>query len=143
MSQPLTTTWVLYTVTWATWGRQKSVMIVHWPFVLKQLGPKHVDVARTYNDMGILHSNLGNLWLAKEFHGRALVIYLTEFKHVEVGRTYNDLGIVHSKLGDLEQAKYYYERALVNYEKEFGPEHVDVTAVQHNLVKLQRMIDSR
>ncbi|KAJ7383706.1 hypothetical protein OS493_026236 [Desmophyllum pertusum] len=66
MSQPLTTTWVLYTVTWATWGQARSIMIMHWPFVWKSLDLGMLMSPTTYSNLGTVHSDLGNLGQAKE-----------------------------------------------------------------------------
>ena len=41
---------------------------------LKKLGPKHVDVAESYNNLGALHRDLGDLQQAKECHNRELTI---------------------------------------------------------------------
>ena len=43
---------------------------------LKQLGPKHVDVAESYNNLRALHRDLGDLQQAKECHNRELTIRL-------------------------------------------------------------------
>ena len=40
-----------------------------------KLGPKHVDVAASYNYLGLVHNQLGDLRQAKDFHKRGLDIY--------------------------------------------------------------------
>jgi len=42
---------------------------------LKKLGPKHIDVATTYNNLGVVQREMGNLQQAKEYYGRALVLH--------------------------------------------------------------------
>lgn len=39
---------------------------------LKELGGEHVDVARTYNNLGVIHKNLGDFDQAKEYYQRTL-----------------------------------------------------------------------
>lgn len=81
---------------------------------LKKLGPEHVDVATTYNYLGIVHLMSGVPEKAKECLDRALAINLKKLgpDHVHVAATYNNLANVHADLGDLELAKEYYDRAL-------------------------------
>jgi tetratricopeptide (TPR) repeat protein len=40
----------------------------------EQLGPNHVDVAKSYNALGILCNDAGDLGKAKDYHERALEI---------------------------------------------------------------------
>ena len=51
---------------------------------LEKLGAKHVDVATTYNNLGVIHQDLGDFEQAKEYHERALAIRLEKLgaKHV-------------------------------------------------------------
>ena len=41
---------------------------------LKQLGPDHVDVAASYDNLGTVYSDLGDFQQAKDNHTRALDI---------------------------------------------------------------------
>ena len=78
---------------------------------LETLGAKNVAVATTYDNLGIVHGNLGEFEQAKEYHERALAIRLEKLdaKHVDVATMYNNLGVIHRKLNDFEQAKEYHE----------------------------------
>ena len=69
----------------------------------KKLGPEHIDVARSYNNLGKLQSDMGNLQQAKEYHQRALDIGLKELgpEHIDVARAYRGLGDVQSGLSNL------------------------------------------
>ena len=40
----------------------------------KRLGAKHIDVAKSYNNLGVVHQELGELEQAKDYHQRALEI---------------------------------------------------------------------
>ena len=130
MSHVLTTTSVLYTV---TWSRQKTLDIR-----LKKLGAGHGDVASTYNNLGIVHSDLEQIrvfifimrwpfirksWVLIILMSHVLttisVLYTVTWSrqktldirlkklgagHGDVASTYNNLGIVHS---DLEQIRVF------------------------------------
>ena len=75
------------------------------------LGAKHINVAKSYNNLGVLHEALGELEQAKDYHQRALEIRINVLgaKHINVARSYNNLGVVHKALGQLEQAKHYHQ----------------------------------
>ena len=78
------------------------------------LGAKHIDVATSYNNLGLVHKALGQLEQANDYHQRALEIQINVLgaKHVDVPTSYNNLGVVHQALAELEQAKDYHQRAL-------------------------------
>ena len=105
---------------------------------MKRLGPEHVDVARSYNNLGTLHKALGDTDEAKDCHKRALEICLKQLgpEHVDVATSYNNLGTLHSDLGDTDEAKDCYKRALEIQMKQLGPEHVDVARSYNNLGNL-------
>ena len=60
--------------------------------MLKKVGPDHVNAAASYNDLGLVHRQLGDLKQAKDYHDRALAIMLKELgpDHVNVAASYND-----------------------------------------------------
>ena len=105
---------------------------------------RHLDVARSYNNLGEVQHTLGDLEKAKEYHERAIAIRLEKLgpDHLDVAMCHNNLGNVHRDLGDLEQAKECYERALTIRLKKLDPDHLDVLAVQHKLTQLQQMMES-
>ena len=74
---------------------------------LKNLGPDHIDVAATYNNLGTVHRRLSEFVPSKQCHDRALAILLEKLgpEHADVATTYNHLGVIHRCLGDLEQSK--------------------------------------
>ena len=80
---------------------------------VKQLGPKHIDVAASYNNLGTVYRNLSDLQKAKHNHVRALDIRVKQLgpEHVGVAASYNNLGTVYSDLGCFQKAKDNYARA--------------------------------
>ncbi|XP_066030787.1 uncharacterized protein [Pocillopora verrucosa] len=109
---------------------------------MKQLGPDHVDVARCYNNLGTLHSNLGDTDKARDCYKRALEIQMKQLgpEHVDVAGSYNNLGTLHKALGDTDEAKDCYKRALEIQMKQLGPEHVDVAISYNNLGTLHKSL---
>ena len=71
---------------------------------LNKLGPDHVDVAKTYHNMGILHYDLGEHQQAKEYYERALSIKLNKLgpDHVNVARMYHNMGNLHHNLSEYQ-----------------------------------------
>eukprot|EP00282_Hemiselmis_andersenii_P038895 CAMPEP_0169445508 /NCGR_PEP_ID=MMETSP1042-20121227/10477_1 /TAXON_ID=464988 /ORGANISM="Hemiselmis andersenii, Strain CCMP1180" /LENGTH=59 /DNA_ID=CAMNT_0009556909 /DNA_START=15 /DNA_END=190 /DNA_ORIENTATION=+ len=59
--------------------------------MLKALGHDHVDVAATYNNMGVVHEKLGEYKKALEYYNMALKIRVEKLghDHVDVATTYS------------------------------------------------------
>ena len=93
------------------------------------------DEAVCYVFLGGVNLDLGDPDKAKEYHERALTIYLKKLHpdHLNVATCCNNLGTVHRHLGDLEQAKEYYERALTIRLKKLDPDHLNVAICYNNL----------
>ena len=101
----------------------------------KHLGSNHVDVAISYNNLGIVYQELGELQQAKHHCERALRIRieLLGYNHIDVAVSYNTLGGIHLDLRDLQQAKDYHERALGICIEKLGPNHDHVATSHHHL----------
>ena len=71
---------------------------------LEQLGSTNLAVVTSYNELGLIHRDLGDLELAKEYQQRALTIQLELEKlgveHIDIATSYNNLGAIHRQLGD-------------------------------------------
>ena len=109
---------------------------------LHNLGPDHVDVARSYHNVGILHYSLGDNQQAKKYDELSLFIQLNKLgpNHVDVATAYRNMGIRHFYLGDNQQAKKYYERALSIQLNKLGPDHVDVARTYHAMGTLHHKL---
>ena len=68
----------------------------------QQLGPNHVDVAMSYNNLGSVYQDTGDLEKAKEYHQLALEIRKQQLgpNHVDVAASYNNFDSVHSGTHD-------------------------------------------
>ena len=78
------------------------------------LGPNHIDVATSYNKLGLVYEALGELEQTKDYHERAMEIWINVLgpNHIKVAASYNNLGSVYNAMGELEQAKDYHEKAM-------------------------------
>ena len=67
---------------------------------LKKPGPEHVYFVNTYNNLGVLHSELGETDQAKDYYKRALEIQLKKLGpgHVDFATCCNNLGNLHRTL---------------------------------------------
>ena len=106
----------------------------------EQLGPNHVEVATSYNNLGTVYRVTGDLEKAKECHELALKIQKEKLgpNHYHVATSYNNLGIVYRDTGDLEKGKEYHQRALEIKKEQFGPNHVTVATSYNNLAIVYR-----
>ena len=106
----------------------------------EQLGANHVDVARSYNNLGNVYRKTGDLEKAKEYYEWALKIRKEQLgaNHESVAASYNNLGNVYSDKGDLEKAKEYYEWALKIQKEQLGANHVHVARSYNNLGNVYR-----
>ena len=103
---------------------------------LEKLGPEHVDVARSYNRLGLICYYLGDFETAKKYQQRLLITLDLSPEHVDVEVRYNLLSLIYQKLGDLNKAKTYQQRALAIRLDKLGPEHVDVATSYSNLASI-------
>ena len=102
---------------------------------IQKLGPQHVDVASSYNNLATVLHDQGDLEKAKEYHEHALAIRIQKLgaQHVDVANSYNNLATVLRDQGDLEKAKEYHEHALAIRIQKLGAQHVDVASSYNNL----------
>jgi serine/threonine-protein kinase len=101
----------------------------------KVLGPDHLDVASTLNNLGVVFTEMGDPVRAKGVVERALAIRERALgpDHPQVGTTLINLGRALSATGDPSGARAIYERALALYERAVGPDHPMVALALNNL----------
>ena len=99
------------------------------------LGPNHIDVATSYNDLGVVYEAMGQLEQAKDYIQRAIETYINVLgpNHIDVATSYSNLGSVFKAMGELEQAKDYHQRAIEIYVNVLRPNHIDVATSYDNL----------
>ena len=102
---------------------------------LNTLGPNHIDLATSYNKLGMVCYEKGELEQAKDYHQRAMDIRINILgpNHIKVAKSYNNLGTVYNAMGELEQAKDYHQRAIDILINVLGPNHIKVANSYDNL----------
>lgn len=111
----------------------------------KVLGPEHSDVAKlaikalemalSFNNIGIVYDKMGKYAEALEFHTMALAVYekILGSEHLDVARSNNNIGSVYLLIGDYAKALDYHKKALAIREKILGSEHPDVAESYNNV----------
>ncbi|XP_046855882.1 uncharacterized protein LOC124448981 [Xenia sp. Carnegie-2017] len=96
----------------------------------QSLGPNHVDVAASLNNLGNVLKKTRNYDKAKEVHEKALEIRKQALgqNHVDVAQSLNNLGIVYYDTGNYDKTIKAHEKALQIRKQLLGPNHVDVAA---------------
>jgi tetratricopeptide (TPR) repeat protein len=80
----------------------------------KYLEPLHPDLATTYNEIGAVYSNKGNLDEALKWYNKALKIdeQVSDPLSLDLATTYNNIGIVYSEKGNLDESLKWHEKSL-------------------------------
>ena len=93
--QLLAKAWVLYSDL-GDFQQAKYYLARALDICLKQLGPEHVAVATSYNNLGTVYRNLGDFQQAKDYYVRGLHINLKELrpKHVDFATSCKSLGTI-------------------------------------------------
>jgi CHAT domain-containing protein len=102
------------------------------------LGPEHLEVAKSLNNLAILYWFRGNYAEAEPLHKRALAIREKVLgpEHPEVAKSLNNLATLYSERGNYAEAEPLYRRALAIREKALGSEHPDLAKSVNNLANL-------
>ncbi|WP_210330722.1 tetratricopeptide repeat protein [Aliikangiella sp. G2MR2-5] len=74
-----------------------------------------IMLAKSYNDVGLVESQLGNFRQSLQHYQQSLKIKLKNGDAYAVGTTLNNIGLIYSKLENTQQAIVYYEQALDNF----------------------------
>ncbi len=99
------------------------------------LGPTHVDLANTLNDLASAHMEVGAYAEARPEYERSLAIASAALgpDHPSAAALYSSLGGLDYLTGDLAKAKAEYERAAALQEVALGPEHPELSTTLNNL----------
>ena len=101
-------------------------------------GKGHSDTGMTYNNLGLVYRDMGDLPKALEYleyNEKALTISEAklEKKDPDTATTYNNLALVYHDMGDLPRALEYCEKALAIREKVLEKENPDLATTYNNL----------
>lgn len=114
------------------------------------LGENHTDVAAACNNIGLIHSELGEYSLALKYHKEAAAIQSTQLgdDHPSYAATCTNIGSVCQELAEqafskednlaeedrlFAEAEESYSRAVMIYSVKLGNTHPDLATAYHNL----------
>lgn len=114
---------------------------------IKFLGPHHVDVVDTLNNIAGVYFHKRDLDLAKELYLDVFLVrhYIFGKNHPSVAVTAQTLGKVYSRMADFHNAIKYYELALEIFQGDvmrLSPHHPLVMKVKEELIQVDRMMIS-
>ena len=102
---------------------------------LELFGPDDLDVADSYNGIGVIHDHRSEYDKALEYYHKALEIRLNKLgpSHPNVAVSYNNIGGVHGVKGDYKKALEYLQKTLAIELKAKGSNHIDVATSYNNI----------
>lgn len=102
---------------------------------IDKYGTEHPDVAKLYNNIGSVYSQMGDYGKAMEYYQKALKMqeYLLGSEHPDVARYYNNIGNTYMYMGDYTKALEYLQKALIMSEKLLGAKHLGVASAYNNI----------
>lgn len=99
----------------------------------KVLGPKHLDVARSLSDLGLVYANEGSFGRAESLLRRALRINASFPDSPDLPTLLNNFGYLYFKKGKYGPAENYFERAIVSIEDNRGGDDPALVAMFGNV----------
>src|SRR6266540_4067045 len=101
----------------------------------KRLGPDHLEVARSLNNLAHIYYIRGDYAKAEPLYQRALVIREKALgpDHLEVADSLNSLSTLYWMKGDYAKSELPQQRALAIREKMLGPDHPDLATSLNNV----------
>jgi len=102
---------------------------------LQKFGNNHVDVAQSYNIIGVVYGSMGDYDRTVEYFLKSLSIRLGLFgeEHPLVAGSYNNIGVLYQVKGDYDQALEYQQKSLSIKLRLLDNEHPDVAASYNNI----------
>ena len=88
----------MYTFTWVTWRRRKIYNNRALAISMKELGPEHFEIAVMNSNLGVVHTDLGDLEQAKMCYDNALAILLKK-----LGPDHSAVKTVQYNIAELQQ----------------------------------------
>lgn len=96
-------------------------------------GPESKEIARSYNNIGLVYLRQGDYSKALDYHSRGMSIDEQVYgpNHPNTASSYNNIGLAYDSQGDYSKALFYYDLAMSISEQIYGHNHPD-TAVSYN-----------
>jgi tetratricopeptide (TPR) repeat protein len=106
----------------------------------QEMGPNHLCVAKSLNNLAELYRTQGQYVQAEPLYKRSLAIKETSLgpDHSDVAIGLNNLAFLYYIQGQYAQADPLYKRSLAIREKALGPNHPDVAQSLENMAALYR-----
>jgi CHAT domain-containing protein len=104
------------------------------------LGPEHVDVAGSLNNLAVIYTETGRYEKAEPMLRRVIAIREKALgpDHPSVGQALNNLANLKNARGDYAEVESFYLRALAICEKSLPPYHPEIAKPLFNLALLSR-----
>jgi tetratricopeptide (TPR) repeat protein len=106
----------------------------------QEMGPNHLSVAKSLNNLAELYRTQGQYAQAEPLYKRSLAIKETSLgpDHPDVAKSLNNLAFLYYTQGQYAQAEPLYKRSLAIREKALGPNHPEVAQSLENMAVLYR-----
>lgn len=93
--------------------------------MLKALDANHPDVARIYNNIGVVYKDKGDFDKALDYYQRSLSIRLKSLgaNHPDVATSYVNFGSFYAEVGEINKAIEFSNKSLAIYLNVFGSYH--------------------
>jgi len=103
--------------------------------IVKTKGRMVPNVARSYNNIGLVYDSQGDNAHAMEYLQKALNIWRKVYRenHPAVATSYHNIGFVYYSQEDYAHALEYFQKALDILIKVFGEEQPDVATSYYNI----------
>lgn len=101
----------------------------------KSLGPDHIEVASSLNNLAELYRTQGKYTEAEPLYKRALALRekILKLDHPSVAQSLNNLALLYDNQGNYTKAEPLYKRSLAIREKVLEPDHRDMAFTLNNL----------
>src|SRR6266487_4323253 len=109
----------------------------------QELGPQHLELAYSLNDLGALYAQRGKYVEAETLYQQALRIWEQALgpEHPNLARSFNGLANAYLKQGKYEEAEPLYRQSLSIQEQLLEPENPHLAFPLNNLAELYRIQD--
>ena len=77
----------------------------------QDLGEKE-EIARTLNNIGIIHVKKGRFDLGMDYYNRSFSLHKEAGNKQEMGNTLNNIGVIYWQRGDLDKSHEYHMKSL-------------------------------
>lgn len=95
-------------------------------------GNKHLEVAASYNDLGLIYNN-SDPDKAYNYYEKALEIYTRERQQIRVANAYNNMAIIKQNQRIYPEALDFFDQALQIRKKIYNENHPNVAFVYTNI----------